>query len=326
MTSILNSYLIIALMVMVAFAIYLSIREHIAIKNIAKTMKDEIDSYKSTIIEMENDFTAEIEYEEEDDEETEHTGKKEEIKLEVDHEMERVNRELKNNEILMEKLEKHYSSLRKVSKDMMESLIDPSPFQSMAEDYVPIPLIDSKPLWLDLSRNHIPTERGNLKEMWEKYTDRMNVYSHMKLPAIKSLVSFLFRNSDYKKIEKSEASEAREAYYVQQPVTHILNELIFGNPKVEIILEEEKSSKKTGKFFVLRINNELMAGGKQHDLLAMQSIIQNIVDTKNTNVTKEIRDISDLVRGIREFISDIRTLLNWFIFEEDNMTQCEIVS
>jgi len=141
MTLYLNTYLLAGLIAMVGFALYLSIKDHSEIKAISRSLKEEMDTYKNTMIEMGEDFQADIEYDEDSDE-TQPSVKKEEIKLEVDSEMERINSEMRKNEILMEKLEKHYSSLRKVSKDIMESLTEPTMFQTMSEDYAPVPLMD----------------------------------------------------------------------------------------------------------------------------------------------------------------------------------------
>ncbi len=324
MTSYINSYLLAALIVMVGFALYLSIRDHSEIRAISRSLKEEMDTYKNTMIEMGDDFQSEIEYEEEPDD-TPPPEKKEEIKLEVDREMERINSEMRRNEMLMEKLEKHYSSLRKVSKDIMESLREPTIFQNMSEDYAPVPLMDSKPLWMDLSKNHIPLDRGNLEELWEKYTDQMNVYSHMKLPAIRSMINYLISPLNYKKVELSDVPETTEPYYIQKPVIHILNALILGSPALEIIVEEEKSTKKSGKLFTIKLNGDLFAEGKHHDILALQSIINNFIGSRNTNVTDEVKNIFAVSEDIKRSISEIRGLLNWFIFEEDNMTQCEMV-
>lgn len=324
MTLYLNTYLLAALIAMVGFALYLSIKDHSEIKAISRSLKEEMDTYKDTMIEMGEDFQADIEYDEDSDE-IQPSVKKEEIKLEVDSEMERINSEMRKNEILMEKLEKHYSSLRKVSKDIMESLTEPTMFQTMSQDYAPVPLMDSKPLWIDLSRNHIPLERGNLEELWEKYTDQMNVYSHMKLPAISSLIAYLFSPLNYRKVELPGAPNATEPYYIQKPVIHILNALILGTPSLEMTVGEERSVKKSGKLFTIKLNGDLFAEGKHHDILALKSIIDNFIETRNTNVTDEVKNIYAIAENIKKSITRIRGLLNWFIFEEDNMTQCDMV-
>lgn len=324
MTSYLNSYLLAVLIIMVGFALYLSIRDHGEIRSISRSLKDEMDTYKNAMIEMGDDFQADIEFEEDPDD-TPPPEKREEIKLEVDREMERITSEMRRNEMLMEKLEKHYSSLRKVSKDIMESLREPTIFQNMSEDYAPVPLMDSKPLWIDLSKNHIPLERGNLAALWEKYTSQMNIYSHMKLPAIRSMIDFLISPLNYKKVELSDVPDTTEPYYIQKPVIHILNALILGHPALEILLEEEKPTKRGGKLFTIKLNGDLFAEGKHHDILALQSIIDNLIGIRNTNVTEEVKNIFSVSEDIEKSISEIKGLLNWFIFEEDNMTQCEMV-
>lgn len=318
--------LIIVILIVSGTSLIISLINFLKTNQLSTFIKSELESDK-TQIEMIGD-----EYSEDMDGDTDSTiedmddeVKKEEIKLEIDKDMERINNELKKNELLMEKLEKHYSSLRKVSKDIMESLRDPSLFLSLSEDYAPVPLMDDKPLWIDLSRNHIPVERGNLSDLWEEYVNSMNIYSHLKVPAIRSMRSFIFDGTEYQVVESLDAADKKEGYFLIKPIIHIMNTIVSGEPKLEISIEDDKKPRKGGKQSVIRLNGELFAGGRPSDILTLKSLIQNLAESKDKNYTKEVYEIIDLRNKIKNKIEVIKELLNWFIFEEDNMTQCDII-
>ena len=59
--------------------------------------------------------------------------------------------------------------------------------------------------------------------------------------------------------------------------------------------------------------------------MAFQSMFREILDTKNYSICKETQRQKELKSEIDDIIKNIKKLLNWFIFEEDNMIQCKML-
>ena len=316
---------LITVLVIAGFSLILTFFNFRAIRLFSRKYEEDIENYKTSINEYEEDFTVSPDEEMEEDEEIEKEHTREEVKLEIDKDMERLTNEIRKNELLMEKMEKHYSTLRKVSKDMMESIIPPTKFQSLSETYAPIPLIDEKPLWNDLVRNHIPSEQGNLYEMWGKYVELTGEYSHQKIESIRGILEKIFGRTEYRKLDRSDNAVNGDTYYTVKPVLHILNNLFFDEPEIQFQIEDGKKEKKLGRSSSLLINNEEFIHGKTSEVMAFQSMFREILDTKNYSICRETQRQKELKSEIENIIKSIRKLLNWFIFEEDNMIQCKML-
>ncbi|MHB1440202.1 MAG: hypothetical protein ACYCSO_03680 [Cuniculiplasma sp.] len=318
--------ILITLLILVALSIILSIYNLRTVRNFFKKYDEDMESYRNSTTEFEQEFDQPMEaMDMEEVDEDDESQRKEEIRLEIDRDMERLNNEIKKNELIMEKLEKHYSTLRKVSKDMMESIIDPTRFSSFSDNYTPIPLMYEKPMWSDLGRNHIPKDQGGLNELWDKYVELTNVYSHQKTEAIKGILNHIFGGSDYVRVDKSDNEERRDSYYHANPILLILNNLYFGSPEISFKVDEIRRDRKLGKFSVLSVNKEEFIHGKTPEIMAFISIFQEILLNKNYSICDETMALSKTKIQIEAIIKDIKKLLNWFIFEEDNMIQCDMM-
>lgn len=317
--------LLITVLVILGISLFLTFFNFRAIRLFSQKYEEDIENYKTTVNDFEEDFTISPDDEIEEDDEIEKEHTREEVKLEIDKDMERLTNEIRKNELLMEKMEKHYSTLRKVSKDMMESIIPPTKFQSFSDTYAPIPLIDEKPLWNDLVRNHIPSDQGNLYEMWGKYVELTAKYSHQKVESIKGILDKIFGRTEYRRLDQSDINNSGETYYAAKPVLHILNNLFFNEPEIQFLLEDGKKEKKLGRSSTLLVNNEEFIHGKTSEVMAFQSMFREILDTKNYSICKETQKQKELKSEIDDIIKNIKKLLNWFIFEEDNMIQCKML-
>jgi hypothetical protein len=289
---------------------------------------EDLSSYSTAIKDFDpaEDEIEEIQTQEYDeDEDEDKILKREEIKLEIDRDAERRSDEIKRNELLLEKLEKHYSTLRKVSKDMLESIINPPEFSKLSDNYVPIPLMDEKPLWLDLANNHIPKTKGDLSALWSLYVQIMNQYSHERTEVIKSLRRSIFGNTDYNKSDMEVDLEKSENFYYSEPLVYIANKIFFGSPEIHFKIEELKRGKRGNGIAVLKLNDQNFIQGKSSELLALQSIFEEIIEKRDTSLTEETRNLKQSLGHLKNIIMDIKELLNWFIFEEDNMTQCDML-
>ncbi len=306
-------------------ALITSLFNYRVIRKFMKGYEEDLLNYNKTVRDYDDAFEAEQEEEVLDEEEDEKDQIREEVKLEIDRDMERLSSELRKNELLMEKMEKHYSTLRKVSKDMMESIIPPSKFQSFSDTYTPIPLIGEKPLWNDLAKNHIPSDQGDLYELWEKYVSLTGEYSHQKMEAIRGIQDRVFGSTEYRRSDAAENANNKESFYYAKPILQILNNLFFDMPEVDFKYEDGKKEKKIGRVSSLLVGNEDFIHGKMSELMAFESLFKEILQEKNFSICKETLKLKELKDEIEAMIKSIRKLLNWFIFEEDNMVQCKML-
>ncbi|MGP6219853.1 hypothetical protein [Caldiplasma sukawensis] len=239
----------------------------------------------------------------------------EDIKRELENEILRK----KEIEEIQKKLTEHYSILRKAARDMLSSLKSPPEIRGPHIDHVPIPLIEKNNLWKDLCENHMSMEGRNPEKIWENYVDLINTYSNNVPQAFRSIQEFLFSGIKIK--NHGESHEQNEDVYMVNGLSQLLTNLIIKR-KITISYNEVKRGRK-GKSKEILIDGDRLCVINEISANEIMERLELMVEGKNLpqsiiNMQKMNEQLHDMKKRIEEY-------LNWFIFENSNMTECEVV-
>lgn len=260
--------------------------------------------------------------EDEDDDNEEQTAK-EELSVEINREVEKITEEMRHHEQLREKLEKHYVTLRKVARDMLESLISPPPYISPSDTHIPVPIMDERPLWMDLSRNHIPVGKGDIFAKWSEYVEEMNRITVTKTRVFRSVEAYLFGGYSYPRIEASQ-EDGRDNFYTVDGMLLLLNSIYFnGQAKLEIT--DGRRQKRISKNPVLMLDGTPFAKGKSDEISSIEAKVNNLMNTDENWNVEGMDELMELLRKVETIKNEISATLNWFIFDNSEMKMCEMV-
>ncbi len=269
--------------------------------------------------EIEEEYKQDDEGEEDEDESADF---REELNVEINREVEKITEEMRHHEQMREKLEKHYVTLRKVARDMLESLVMPEPFVSISESHVAIPVMDERPLWIDLAKNHIPPSRGEMYSKWSSYIEKMNRITEMKVKVLRAAENYLFAGLGYERVNGQD-SEPGDKYYSVEGSFEILNSIFYGRPLLMDTIDGRKQ-KKSSKYLSLIANGKKFAEGRSEEILAIKSKVESLINAKDFEIA-EMKEMRELISGVKEIKGEMEATLNWFIFDNAEMKMCEMV-
>lgn len=239
----------------------------------------------------------------------------EDIKKELENEILRK----KEIEELQNKLTEHYSILRKAARDMLSSLKSPPEISGPHINHVPIPLIEKNNLWKDLCENHMSGEGKNPEKIWETYVDLINTYSNNVPQAFRSIQELLFSGIKIKNNE--ETHEQNEDVYMIKGLSELLTNLIIKR-KLSMSYNEVRKGRK-GKLREILINGEKLCVINENSATEIMERLELIIEGKN--LPQSIINMQKMNEQLHEMKKKIEDYLNWFIFENSNMTECVVV-
>ncbi|MGP6206970.1 hypothetical protein ACNF42_02905 [Cuniculiplasma sp. SKW3] len=258
-----------------------------------------------------------------DESEEEEETVKEELKVEINREVEKITEEMRHQEFIREKLEKHYVTLRKVARDMIDSLISPPPYTSPNDTHIPVPVINERPLWVDLAKNHIPSEKGDLLNRWADFVDTMNKITVMKTRVFRNVENYLFGGLNFTR-KDSIKSEPQENVYSIDALLKLMNSIFF-NEKLKIEVTDGKRGKKLGKAVLLSLGDSNLVSGSNDEISSIEAKINSLLNSEGQYTVEGMNELVELLKNAEKTKSEITDTLNWFIFDNSEMKMCEMV-
>ncbi|MGP6239454.1 hypothetical protein ACNF40_03435 [Cuniculiplasma sp. SKW4] len=258
-----------------------------------------------------------------DESEEEEETVKEELKVEINREVEKITEEMRHQEFIREKLEKHYVTLRKVARDMIDSLISPPPYTSPNDTYIPVPVINERPLWVDLAKNHIPSEKGDLLNRWADFVDTMNKITVMKTRVFRNVENYLFGGLNFTR-KDSIKSEPQENVYSIDALLKLMNSIFF-NEKLKIEVTDGKRGKKLAKSVLLSLGDSNLVSGSNDEISSIEAKINSLLNSEEQYTVEGMNELVELLKNAEKTKSEITDTLNWFIFDNSEMKMCEMV-
>lgn len=316
------------IIIIVSFAILLILSDFF----ILKKLRDDVSNMLNIFIgdESHNDPVhvvageTDIEsYNDESEEEEEEEAVKEELKVEINREVEKITEEMRHQEFMREKLEKHYVTLRKVARDMIDSLVSPPPYTSPNDTHIPVPVINERPLWVDLARNHIPTEKGDLLNRWADFVDTMNKITVMKTRAFRNVENYLFGGLNFTRKDGIK-SEPQENVYSTDALLKLMNSIFF-NEKLKIEVTDSKRGKKLAKTMSLFLGDSNLVMGNADEISSIEAKINSLLNSDGQYNVDGMNELVELLKSAERTKLEITNMLNWFIFDNSEMKMCEMV-
>ena len=315
--------------IIVSFAILLALSDFAIVRKMRNDISRLVDLFTGDdnatdsvhIIGRESDIAEEYEEVEEPDEEEDST--KEELKVEIDKEVEKITEEMRHHEIIRERLERHYVTLRRVARDMIDSLISPPPYTSPNDTHIPVPVIDERPLWVDLARNHIPSSTGDLMGRWADFVDSMNKITVTKTRVFRNVENYLFSGLNLTR-KDSLRSDSQENSYSAEALIKLMNVIYFKeNSKIEVA--DSKKGRKVSRNMSIFIGDLNLVSGSSEEVSSIEAKINALLSAEGTYNVEGMNELSELLRNAEKLKDDITSILNWFIFDNSEMKMCEMV-
>lgn len=237
--------------------------------------------------------------------------------LVMDIAIKRKEEELKN---------RHYSILRKAAKDMIDSLVYIPPFRKMEEN-IPVPPIDSNPIWTDLVKNHIPSQKTDLADEWRKYISIVNKCSELKINAFREFENYLIRGTGLVRSDQGPDFDKGDSYYVSDMLYPLLNGIFFseqiGIESPEVGQETRKTKKVKAEDMFL--NGKLFIHAPINTINTVKNRFHYLLDHNNTMPVDSMKHLLNTIESANEMVGDIKEVLNWFIFENTDMIACNMI-
>ncbi len=252
--------------------------------------------------------------------------KKEQKNSEETLEIQNMVLDMTNLRRIEEMKSRHYAILRKAAKDMIDSIVHIPEFRKNEEN-IPLPPVDSNPVWSDLVKNHIKDQETDLSEEWRRYMDSVNRCTELKMTVLKEYESYLIRGTGLERSDNLSGSELPDSYYIQDRIYDVLNHIFFNKTiKVDFpeFPNEGKKSRKIRNYDLL-VNGKIFIHSSQDTVTLIMdrtSISFKAVDTFPLESMKQLKNSIDSSNLIAE---NLTSVLNWFIFENTDMIDCHMI-
>ncbi|MHB1493037.1 MAG: hypothetical protein ACYCR7_02920 [Thermoplasmataceae archaeon] len=178
------------------------------------------------------------------------------------------------SEELKKKRDSHLQILKKVADDMIKSFVDPWPIASLSTVIPAIPKRNERPLWDDLSTNHLSSINRNFAEQYDRYNTAVLDYARYLPNLLRMFQSALLLTPEgiVKDIDVNIKDSPDVILYRK--------EFLFGMINFRLGFQAEPDIKFERK--VKRIGH-----GSSHSILYMDNIPMGIVpDGMNENFSK----------------------------------------
>ena len=221
---------------------------------------------------------------------------------------------------------RHYSILRKAAKDMIDSLVYIPPFRKMEEN-IPVPPIDSNQTWIDLVKNHIPSQKTDLADEWRKYISVVNRCSELKINVLREFENYLVRGTGLVRSEHGTDSDKWDSYYVSDMLYSLLNGIYFD---MQISIESPESSAETKKNKKVKpedmfLNGKVFVHAPTNIINLVKERFQYLLVDNPIMPVESMKQLLNAIDSANEMVGDIKEVLNWFIFENTDMLTCDMI-
>lgn len=221
---------------------------------------------------------------------------------------------------------RHYSILRKAAKDMIDSLVYIPPFRKMEEN-IPVPPIDSNQTWIDLVKNHIPSQKTDLADEWRKYISIVNRCSELKINVLREFENYLVRGTGLVRSENGTDSDKSDSFYVSEMLYSILNGIYF-NMQISIespeTLSESRKNKRV-KAEDLFLNGKVFVHAPVNIINLVKERFQYLLVEDHVMPVESMKQLLNAIDSANEMVGGIKEVLNWFIFENTDMLTCNMI-
>ena len=221
---------------------------------------------------------------------------------------------------------RHYSILRKAAKDMIDSLVYIPPFRKMEEN-IPVPPIDSNQTWIDLVKNHIPSQKTDLADEWRKYISIVNRCSELKINVLREFENYLVRGTGLVRSENGTDSDKGDSFYVSEMLYSLLNGIYF-NMQISIEVPEtppESRKNKRVKAEDLFLNGKVFVHAPVNIINLVKERFQYLLVEDHVMPVESMKQLLNAIDSANERVGGIKEVLNWFIFENTDMLTCNMI-
>jgi hypothetical protein len=221
---------------------------------------------------------------------------------------------------------RHYSILRKAAKDMIDSLVYIPPFRKMEEN-IPVPPIDSNQTWIDLVKNHIPSQKTDLADEWRKYISVVNRCSELKINVLREFENYLVRGTGLVRSEHGTDSDKGDLYYVSDMLYPLLNRIYFNmqisieSPEISVETRKNKKVKPEDMF----LNGKVFVHAPINIINLVKERFQYLLVDNPIMPVESMKQLLNAIDSANEMVGDIKEVLNWFIFENTDMLTCNMI-
>lgn len=195
------------------------------------------------------------------------------------------------------------------------------------EENIPVPPIDSNQTWIDLVKNHIPSQKTDLADEWRKYISVVNRCSELKINVLREFENYLVRGTGLVRSEHGTDSDKGDLYYVSDMLYPLLNRIYFNmqisieSPEISVETRKNKKVKPEDMF----LNGKVFVHAPINIINLVKERFQYLLVDNPIMPVESMKQLLNAIDSANEMVGDIKEVLNWFIFENTDMLTCNMI-